>query len=179
MPGMYPETDIPLIPVTPSRLDALRHQIPEPWDKIVSKFAKKFDLPSQLAEPLFDSDYRDLFEKIVATTKLAPRYVASVLIDIFQSLAREGVPVYSLKLDIIADLFRSLNEGKFAKEAMPDVLRTLAAEPLLDVQGALSKAGISTMNIEETAIACRSTSSRKLRTAEDKREGSSPKSADG
>ncbi len=146
---MYPETDIPLIPVTPSRLDALRHQIPEPWDKIVSKFAKKFDLPSQLAEPLFDSDYRDLFEKIVATTKLAPRYVASVLIDIFQSLAREGVPVYSLKLDIIADLFRSLNEGKFAKEAMPDVLRTLAAEPLLDVQGALSKAGISTMNTEE------------------------------
>ena len=60
---MYPETDIPLIPVTHNRLDALRHQIPEPWEKLVSKFAKKFDLPSQLAEPLFDSDYRDLLRK--------------------------------------------------------------------------------------------------------------------
>ena len=82
-------------------------------------------------------------------TGLAPRYVASVLIDTFQSLSREGVPVYHLKPDIIQDLFRSLNEGKFAKEAMPDVLRTLATDPLLTLSEALSKAGISTMSMDE------------------------------
>ena len=140
---MYPETDIPLIVVSSGTLDTLRKEIPEPWEKQVSDFSKKYDLPFQLAEPLFDSERRELFERVVRQTKLAPRFVASSLIDTMLSLSRDGVPVDKLEDSTLMRLFEALSLNKFAKEALPRVLRQVSKEPTLGLDEVLSKAGLT------------------------------------
>ena len=147
---MYPETDIPLIEVSEKRLDDLRHLVPERWEILVENFGKKFDLPSQLAEPLFDSEYKPLFQKIVEANKgISTRYVASILVDTFQSISREGVDIYSLEHERIEQLFEALSRGMFAKEAMASILKTLALNKQLTIESALSRLGFSAMGREE------------------------------
>ena len=146
---MYPETDIPLIVVSTETLDTLRKEIPEPWEKQVSDFSKKYDLPIQLAEPLFDSERRDLFEKVVRQTKLAPRYVASSLIDTMLSLSRDGVPVEKLEDAVLMRLFEALSMNKFAKEAMSRVLRQVSNDPTLGLDEVLSKVGLTMLGEAE------------------------------
>ena len=147
---MYPETDIPLIQVSKERLERLERLVPEPWEARVEKFGGRYDLPRQLADPLFDSEFRSLFENIVAkNASLSPRYVASVFVDTFQSIAREGFDVYSIDPAVLRSLFDALGEGKFAKEATPSVLRALAASKDQSLEGALKSLGYSAMSKEE------------------------------
>jgi len=146
---MYPETDIPLIQVSGSTISRLRAQIPEPWDKQVRSFSTKHNLTAQLAEPLYDSDRKNLFERVVGETKLAPSVVASALVDTMLSLSRSGVPVETLKDDALWETFVALNEGRFAKEAIQTVIKEMATNPNLSLEDVLSKAGLSRMTHEE------------------------------
>jgi len=148
---MYPETDIPLIRVSEETLARLRNNIPEPWEQQVKAFSIKYDLPAQLAEPMFDSERRVLFERVIANSKLPTRYVASVLVDIFQSLSRDGVRVESIPDEILFNVFEALSRGKFAKEALPGVIRQISAEPTMSLESALSNAGLGM--IHETELA--------------------------
>jgi glutamyl-tRNA(Gln) amidotransferase subunit E len=146
---MYPETDIPLIRVSQETLDRLRSQIPEPWEVQVTKFAKKYDLPLQLAEPLYDSERRDLFESVVIQCKLPSRLVASTLIDTFLSLARENVNVEELSDSKILEVFTALSSERFAKEALPEVIKQLSLNHEISVEEGLSKSGLGRMSPEE------------------------------
>jgi glutamyl-tRNA(Gln) amidotransferase subunit E len=146
---MYPETDIPLIPVSPVTLARLREKIPEPWEKQVESFSKRYDLPPQLGEPLFDSDRKELFELVIERTKLPTRYVASFLVDTFLALSRNGVKVDVFPDDLLLDAFEALAAGKFAKEALPEILRQISTNPLLTFEEALEKAGLGMMNESE------------------------------
>ena len=147
---MYPETDIPLIEISAERIDSLKGQVPKPWAELVNAFAKKYDLPEQLASPLFDSDYKETFEKIVPLLKkIAPRFVASVLMDTLQNLQRKGVAVSSIQQQSIIDLFVALDQGRFAKEAVPQVLRILSEDSTLSISDALLRSGLGMMSEEE------------------------------
>ena len=146
---MYPETDIPLIQVSESTLDKLRNEIPEPWDKQVKSFSTKYLLPIQLCQPLYDSERKNLFEKVISELKLPSSFVASALVDTMLSLSRSGVLIDTLKNDGLWEMFVALNEGKFAKEAVPVVIREMANNPNLSLDEVLSKAGLSRITLEE------------------------------
>ncbi len=146
---MYPETDIPLIQVLPDTLARLRTKIPEPWEKQVKSFSEKYDLPPQLGEPMFDSERKDLFERVIEKTKLPPRYVASFLIDSFLSLSRNGVRVDLITDETLLNLFEALSAGKFAKEALPEILKQISFDHNLTLEEALSKAGLGIIRQDE------------------------------
>ena len=146
---MYPETDIPLIQLDKSKIERLKKIVPEPWERLIENFAKKYDLPEQLSEPLYDSERKDLFEKIIASTNLSPRYVASVLIDMLQSLARDGVSINELSDETLGDALISLDQGIFAKEALPEILRSLASDQKISVRQAIEKVGLNAISKEE------------------------------
>lgn len=146
---MYPETDIPLIQVTPEELRSLKGQVPKPWETLVSEFSTKYSLPRQLGEPLFDSDRRLLFEKIVSETGLSPTLVASTLIDTFLQLSRSGSDVDSLQDEALLQMFASLKEGKFAKEAILEILRAMASEPNIPFEEILKKTGFAKIANED------------------------------
>ncbi|MGA2876930.1 MAG: Glu-tRNA(Gln) amidotransferase subunit GatE [Nitrososphaerales archaeon] len=146
---MYPETDIPLIQVSPDTLTMLRAKIPEPWEKQVNSFSNKYDLPPQLGEPLFDSERKDLFERVIENTKLPPRYVASFLVDSFLALSRNGVRVDLIADEILLGLFEALSAGKFAKEALSEILKQISLDQNLTLEEALAKAGLGLIKDDE------------------------------
>src|SRR6476660_6434123 len=85
---MYPETDILPIPIDPLLLYDLRQEIPLAWNDLINQIMKKYILNKKLAENIFDSQYYDIFERIVSTSKnISPTFIASKLTeDILVSL---------------------------------------------------------------------------------------------
>ncbi|MDG6922841.1 MAG: hypothetical protein JRN67_06055, partial [Nitrososphaerota archaeon] len=127
----------------------LREKIPAPWEKQVNSFSKKYDLPLQLGEPMFDSERRELFEQIVGRTKLSARFVASFLIDSLLALSRSGVDTSSLNDRTLLTAFEALDVGRFAKEALPEILRQISTDQTLSFESALSRTGLDMMKASE------------------------------
>ncbi len=161
---MYPETDIPLIVVSDTLLNRFRKEVPEPWEKLVNNFSRIYELPAQLAEPLYDSDRKELFQKVIGETGLSTTFVASVLVDTFLALSRSGIPVESIRDESLLELFVALKQGRFAKEAVPDILRGIAGSPNSSLDELLKKKGYSTIQPDRTRENYLGSSLTKLRT---------------
>ena len=85
---MYPETDVPQTPVTLELITKLRSNLPEITESLIKRLADKYALNQKLTKQLVDSDYLALFEQIVATSKVPPTFVATVLTETCISLER-------------------------------------------------------------------------------------------
>jgi glutamyl-tRNA(Gln) amidotransferase subunit E len=146
---MYPETDIPLIEVFEETVARLAKEVPEPWERQVMNFSEKYVLPPQLGEALFDSDRKELFELAVTKTKLSPKIIAATLSEQLVSLSRSGLPVNTLKDEDLFSIFVALDQGNFAKEAVPEILRRYMENPGSTVQEAIAKSGLKSITTEE------------------------------
>jgi len=128
LPGrarMYPETDVPPIRVTKGRLDKLREALPEQPDVTVARLAKAYGIHEQQARQLVQEGSDAAFEAIAREFGEA-KLVASVLLYNFGELRREGLDVEGIPVDHLRELFALLKDGRFAKEAIPDILREMA-----------------------------------------------------
>ncbi len=126
MPGsarMYPETDIMPVNVRPI-LERIRELPPMPEDQ-VRELVEKYDLTEELAWEIFDDGKVELFERLSAYG-VPTRFLASMLVSMIRSLKREGEPVENLREDHFEEIAKLLGEGSLAKEAVPEVLRSLA-----------------------------------------------------
>jgi glutamyl-tRNA(Gln) amidotransferase subunit E len=115
---MYPETDIPPIKVDNLLLDYLRQQIPRPIEEYTNELLSKFGLNNKLAEEIFDSQYLNLFEKIVSSTKISPTFVASKLTEDITNLERQGFDSSLLTEKRLIEIFNELDKGRIAKESV-------------------------------------------------------------
>ncbi len=126
MPGsarMYPETDVMPVDVRPI-LERIRKLPPMPEDQ-VRELVEKYDLTEELAWEIFDDGKVELFERLSAYG-VPTRFLASMLVSMIRSLKREGEPVENLREDHFEEIAKLLGEGSLAKEAVPEVLRSLA-----------------------------------------------------
>ena len=146
---MYPETDIPTIPVTDSMLNALSDKVPRSWDEMVDSLAKKYNLNKKLASQIFDSDYLGVFEEIASATKVQPTFVASKLTEDLTGLQRQGLDASILSDDLIKDIFAKLDSGTIAKESVNIIFERLMKNEARTVDEAIKAAGVSTINDEE------------------------------
>jgi glutamyl-tRNA(Gln) amidotransferase subunit E len=146
---MYPETDIPTIPVAESVLKDLADKVPKPWDEIVDSIAKKYELNRVIASQIFDSDYLGTFESIVGNTGISPTFVASKLTEGLISLQKQGLDVTALTNEMIADIFDRLNAGSIAKESVLVIFEKLARKEANTVDEAISISGMSSISDEE------------------------------
>ena len=77
---------------------------------------KKYILNKKLAENIFDSQYYDIFERIVLTSKnISPTFIASKLTEDITSLSRNNLDKSLLTDDIILDIFYKLDNGLIVK----------------------------------------------------------------
>lgn len=118
---MYPETDIPPVPLTVEFIERVRANLPEPADKKISRLIKEYRLNEKLAKQLVDSEYSMLFEFVVRETGVAATTVAAFLTETVKSLKREGIAVEKVTDDQIKEIFRAVGAGEIAKEAVPEV----------------------------------------------------------
>jgi glutamyl-tRNA(Gln) amidotransferase subunit E len=143
LPGagrMYPETDIPPIPITPSRLRKIKAKLPELPEERRARLMKKYGISLELAERLGLSENLELFEELVAKTRADPTLIAATIEETLVGLRREGVKVENVQKIALVRLFTWVAKGKLAKEAVPDVLRLVARG--LSVQEAVGKLGL-------------------------------------
>jgi glutamyl-tRNA(Gln) amidotransferase subunit E len=142
---MYPETDIPIIKVTDKMLRELSREVPENWEEKVSRLAASYSLSHDLALKLYDSEVDETFETLSKELKVEPSVIASVLVDFPARLIREGVPEDALTPAILADALRAVADGKAAKEAVPEILKTIGTAGGT-IDSAIRSLGLQTAN---------------------------------
>ena len=150
LPGkarMYPETDVPPIRVTRDRLDRIREQLPERPEVTVARLAREYAIHEQQARQLVQEGGDDLFE-LIAREFGEARLVATVLLYTFGELRREDLNVDAIPVDHLRELFSLLKAGRFAKEALPDILREMARRGIRATE-AVSALGVKGLAREE------------------------------
>lgn len=146
---MYPETDIPPLPISDEWLESLRPLIPEPWEKMISSYAKKYGINYHLAEELLDAERTPLFEKAVSSTRLVPTFIVATLTETVRMLEREGFDVSKLDEGTFLEAFSAVDSGRAAKEALPDIFRAILSGEAKDVGEAIEKLGLTKISDEQ------------------------------
>src|SRR2546430_774561 len=152
LPGkarMYPETDVPPIRVTREHLERIREHLPEPPDVTVSRLVREYAIHEQQARQLVQEGMDELFE-LIAREFREPRLVATVLLYNFGELRRESLDVDGIPIDRLRELFSLLKAGRFAKEAVPELLREMARRGIRATEAiaALGVKGIARPELE-------------------------------
>jgi len=157
---MYPETDIMPIPIEPELFDRLKDKIPLPWNDLIKRIMKKYELNTKLSEQIFDSDYYDLFETIVhvntstsstspSPSNLTPTFVASKLTEDIVSLSRNNLDKSLLTDEMILEIFDRLKKELIAKESVILIFEKLMKGESVSVQEAINSLNLIKMDDTE------------------------------
>ena len=150
LPGkarMYPETDVPPLRVHEERLRPIREHLPERPEAKVPRLAREYTIHEQQARQLVQEGSDDLFE-LIAREFGEATLVATVLLYHYSELRREGLDVDAIPEDHLRELFSLLRAGRFAKEAIPGLLRQMAKTGGR-TSDALATTGVQGMTREE------------------------------
>lgn len=156
LPGaarMYPETDVPPITVGAERMQRIRENLPELTDVRIARIASEYGIHGQQARQLVHDGWDDLFEEVAKSKELAGA-AARTLLSTLPELERQGVDMSKLDEEALREVFSALSAGRFAKEAVPDILALRARGKSVDQ--AVKELGISMVSSDEaTAIVAR------------------------
>ncbi|OPY26348.1 MAG: Glutamyl-tRNA(Gln) amidotransferase subunit E [Methanocella sp. PtaU1.Bin125] len=151
LPGrarMYPETDVPSVVVTPEHMAKLMQEMPELLSEKKERFVKQYGLNPEMAHALAYSPENETFEEL-AKASGNPTLVARTMLGTLTELRRDGVPTEHITERELADVFRLVNEGRIAKEAIPAVLKETAQQPGKGVDDAVKRLGLGGVGEEE------------------------------
>jgi glutamyl-tRNA(Gln) amidotransferase subunit E len=146
---MYPETDVPSVPITEEMLGQL--QLPELFDQRAKRFLTEYGLNSEQARVMAASPNYQLFEETMANHKILASVVVRALETIPIELAREGVPVSNLTDQHYHECLALVSSGQMAKEGLVDLLRALALHPATPAAEAAQAAGLA--GVDELGVA--------------------------
>lgn len=150
LPGkarMYPETDVPPVRVSRSRLEGIREGLPERPEVRTARLVREYGIHEQQARQLVQEGSDDAFE-LIAREFREPKLAATVLLYHYPELRREGLAVDDIPTDHLRELFSLLKAGRFAKEAVPDLLREMARRNVRASE-ALKALGVTQLGREE------------------------------
>ena len=152
LPGkarMYPETDVPPIRVREERLRRIREHLPERPEATVARLTRAYRIHEQQARQLVQEGWDDTFE-LIAKEFGEATLVATVLLYHYPELRREGMNVDAIPEDHLRELFSLLGARRFAKEAIPDLLRAMAQSGgrASDALTAIGVHGLSRSDVE-------------------------------
>jgi glutamyl-tRNA(Gln) amidotransferase subunit E len=146
---MYPETDVPPVPITSQRLIRIRETLPESPETHLTRLQTEYNLNNKLASQLQNSKYNSLFERIARETSIPPSFIAATLTETLRSLRREGIDVDSFSMSSIFTLFSAVDANLVAKEAIPQVLQWMAEHQQLDPHSAINALGLKLIPLEQ------------------------------
>ncbi len=130
LPGpdrMYPDTDMPPVPVSEERIERARGRLPmPPWER--RAHFRKLGLSPELVEDLVIDERATLFQRAVTSLSVNPTRAAVLIGQGMKSLRRKGFPVDRLSDGDLLDLLARHARGEFAREALPNILKRMATE---------------------------------------------------
>ncbi len=147
---MYPETDILPIPVDSKLLYDLKQKIPLSWNDLIDQMMQKYTLNRKLSEHIFDSQYYDIFEKIISTSKnITPTFIASKLTEDIVSLSRNNLDKSLLTDNVLIEVFDKLDKGSIAKESVTLIFEKIMKKESKSVKEALDSLNLTEINNDE------------------------------
>jgi len=150
LPGrdrMYPETDVPPVPVDPARLQRLRDHLPPTPREIRRRLSEQYGLADEIVRPLQRDDEIDRFEGLVGKGHPVS-LVARVLTQELAALADADGEVPALPTVRIDELLMAVREGRIAKEGIGPVLQALAGGSN-SVDEAIARTGLVAVTVDE------------------------------
>ena len=151
LPGaarMYPETDVPPTPIPAARLERIKNDLPEFPEQIEARLVKDYGINAQQAHQIVRQSRDDLFCQIASEFDLAS-VAATTFQNTFQELEHEGIDTDLFTYDDLYAVFSGLKANKFAKEAIPAILKEMAKGT--DLETAVKKLGLSAVDAGEAA----------------------------
>ncbi|MCX6767560.1 MAG: Glu-tRNA(Gln) amidotransferase subunit GatE [Candidatus Micrarchaeota archaeon] len=173
LPGaerMYPETDVPPIPVTAEML--ARAKAPEGIEEKKRKYLG-MGLNEVLADKMLAAPEAQLFERLAQAHEGAaePAFVAVTLLETMKSLRRDGVAVERVGEKQLAEILGLYSKGAVTRAAVPELIAAVAGAP---APAAVEKIG---KIMEEKKLA--KFGARELRQAVEEAKKKGAKTADG
>jgi glutamyl-tRNA(Gln) amidotransferase subunit E len=145
LPGrerMYPETDVPPVPIPSERLERLRASLPERPAARRARLSEEYHLPAEIARQLVASGEADRLEELVRRGRSAGLVARLLIQDLPAAVGeRDDRDDGRFGIDLLDEVARAEEAGRFSKEGIPAVLAALAGgAPTLDA--ALERAGL-------------------------------------
>ena len=137
LPGaerMYPETDVLPVLIDDHRWASIT--IPELLTVKAERYAQKYAIEKNYAVQLASSDKLPLFERAVQEG-IKPKLAVFTILSTSTELRRDGVAIHAIPDDTYLSIWHAVEQGRAAKEAIPDLLRVVASGSTVDA--ALSK----------------------------------------
>jgi glutamyl-tRNA(Gln) amidotransferase subunit E len=151
LPGrerMYPETDIPPIPIAADHLARLAAHLPERPPELRVRLARETGLAAEVVLQLVAGGQVNLFEALVKRGHGPPLTAHLLIQDLPAVPGGAGEPERELPLTTLDEVLRRVEAGEFAKEGVPAVLLELA-KGATNVTDAVSRAGLLGFTREE------------------------------
>jgi glutamyl-tRNA(Gln) amidotransferase subunit E len=127
LPGaerMYPDTDLPPIPLAPERVARIRASLPAyVWDREAA--CRRLGVRHHLVETLTLSGRMDLFFRLVDSLEIDPTHASVLLGEQLKALRRAWFEPSALSDDVIFALLSRHTAGRLAREGILPVLRHL------------------------------------------------------
>jgi len=150
LPGaarMYPETDVLPVLIGDERWSAVT--VPELLTAKAERFSREYGIEKNYALQLAGSEKLPLFDR-AQKEGIKPKLAAFTLLSTVTELRREGVEVRLVSDDAYLAIWHAVESGKAAKEAVPDLIRSIAEGSTVDA--ALAKLGPSVSRAELETI---------------------------
>lgn len=131
LPGahrLYPETDIPNIPIDKSMLDSV--ELPELIKNKISRLEKQYGLNPSISKEIIREGFM-IDDYIKKFRNLEPKFIARVLIE----MPKEIFARHKKEIDIspfIDELLAKVDEGKISRDAIFEILEEISAGKEID-----------------------------------------------
>jgi glutamyl-tRNA(Gln) amidotransferase subunit E len=127
LPGaarMYPETDVLPVFVDDKRWNTIT--VPELLTVRAERYAKEYGIDLPYALQLAGSDKLPLFERAVQEG-IKAKLAAFTILSTATELRRDGVDIAKVPDQAYLDSWHAVEDGKAAREAIPEIFRSIAA----------------------------------------------------
>ncbi len=148
LPGaarMYPETDVPPTTITEAMMESIRGNMPEFPEQIEARLVEAYGVNGQQARQIVRKGQDEIFEMLAADGMAS--IAATTLLNTFGELEHDGLDPSSIPEDSLVEAFGMLKAGRFAKEALPALLREMCSGTR--PEEAIGKLGLGAMDIGE------------------------------
>jgi len=150
LPGaarMYPETDVLPVLIDTARWEAVA--IPELLTARAGRFASVYGIEKNYALQLASSEKLPLFERAI-NEGIKPKLAAFTILSTSTELRRDGVEIQKIADQAYLDTWHAVESGKAAREAIPEIFRSIAggisfAESLAKLAPAVSREELETI----------------------------------
>ena len=149
LPGaarMYPETDVPPVRITYERIQSIH--LPEKPSEKRHRLSKHYNLNKEQISQLLSSGYEEDFETHIGRFPALGNVILRIYLNIIPELVNQNLPQTVLKENIIPEILSGLQQGLYAKEAVPVLLKYFSLHPHDSLREAIQHCNLTTVTEE-------------------------------